>query len=71
MSEDFTAQANRAATELLADIDVSLPVESYEVLHAIAALAYGKGSHEGKQELTAELGGNPYGDVLTDPRDST
>ena len=50
---DFTAQANRAATELLAEIDVVLPVESYEILHALVAAAYGKGSMDAVGETAA------------------
>ena len=46
MSEDFTAQANRAAADLLAELDIRLPVESYTLLHAVAVLAYAKGSQD-------------------------
>ncbi len=50
---DFTAQANRAATELLHEVDIELPVESYEILHALVAAAYGKGSIDAVGETAA------------------
>lgn len=71
MSADFTAQANRAATDLLAELDIHLPVESYTLLHAIAATAYGKGSMDAVAEsaalLKAELQPDASLNDLSDP----
>ncbi len=62
---DFTTQANRAATELLHEVDIELPVESYELLHALVAAAYGKGSMDAVGETAAIIRAE------LDPRDST
>ncbi len=63
--QDFTAQANRAATELLHEVDIALPIESYELLHALVCVAYAKGSQDAVGETAAIIRAE------LDPRDST
>lgn len=51
---DFTARANRAAAQAIAELSVSLPVDSLELLTGLVAVAWLKGYHDGSTDTMAE-----------------
>jgi MoxR-like ATPase len=64
--DDFTRQAERAASALIMETGVRAPVESYELLHAVVAGAWMQGHRDAIAETVDAL----TTDAITDPSDA-
>lgn len=64
-----TRNAERAATEILVELGVRPPIDTYELLHAIVAAAWLKGSAAGIVECR-DMIGDTFPDALSDPSDA-